>query len=92
MMGWPLGSNTSGFSLSVLTGQTCSLESILARARSALVVFTDAACGGCDALLPEVAGWQRDDASELTIALVKIPQRGCGLLARSDRWEPSTLG
>jgi hypothetical protein len=35
-----------------------------------MLAFVDPACGPCTTLLPEIATWQHDHASRLTIALV----------------------
>lgn len=50
-------------------GRTRTLEELRA-GRPALVVFSDPACGPCDVLLPDVAGWQREHAERLAVVIV----------------------
>lgn len=68
--GLPIGSSAPAFSLPGLHGDTQTLDSILAADRPAMLVFSDPDCGPCSALLPEIGTWQREHASQLTIALV----------------------
>ena len=35
-----------------------------------MLVFTSSGCGPCEALLPELAGWQHQHARRLTIAVI----------------------
>lgn len=65
------GMVTPGFSLPDATGQVWTLDKLLAAAHQPLLLlFTDQACGACDALLPQVARWQQAHAERLTIAIV----------------------
>jgi peroxiredoxin len=68
--GLPVGSAAPGFSLDGADGERHSLASLLSGARRLLVIFSDAGCGPCDALMPEIAGWQRDHREHLDIAVV----------------------
>jgi peroxiredoxin/uncharacterized membrane protein YphA (DoxX/SURF4 family) len=68
--GLPVGSPAPDFTLRSLQGDLRSLESLLTGGRPLLLIFSDAGCGPCDALLPEVAGWQREFKERLGIALV----------------------
>ncbi|HTV10865.1 MAG TPA: MauE/DoxX family redox-associated membrane protein [Acidimicrobiales bacterium] len=68
--GLRVGSAAPGFSLTALDGEEHSLSSLLAAGRPLLLIFTDSGCGPCEALLPEVARWQRRYSRRLTIALV----------------------
>jgi thiol-disulfide isomerase/thioredoxin len=47
-----------------------SLAALLESQRQLLLVFSDPNCGPCQALLPEIARWQREHSDRLTIALV----------------------
>jgi thiol-disulfide isomerase/thioredoxin len=68
--GLAVGSAAPPFSLATLDGNTESLAGLDALGRPILLVFAHPACGPCNALLPEVARWQREYSSALTIAIV----------------------
>jgi hypothetical protein len=68
--GLPVGSPAADFELDSSDGERVSLGSLLASGRPLLLVFSDAGCGPCDALLPELAGWQRAHAERLEIAVI----------------------
>ena len=69
--GLPPGTTAPAFQLPDLAGEVHSLDSLLARGRPVLLLFSDPGCGPCTALAPAVARWQRDHADELTIAVVE---------------------
>ena len=56
--GLPFGSEAPAFDLSTLDGGTVSLGDLLAAKKPALFFFADPQCGPCDALMPDIAGWQ----------------------------------
>jgi len=66
--GLPLGAPAPAFSLPDLHGATQTLDSLRGLGRPLLLVFTDPQCVPCNALLPDVARWQR--AGTLTVALI----------------------
>jgi peroxiredoxin/uncharacterized membrane protein YphA (DoxX/SURF4 family) len=68
--GLPVGAQAPAFSLSGLHGETMTLDALRATGKPALLIFSDPNCGPCNALLPEIGRWQREDAARLTIALV----------------------
>ncbi len=68
--GLPIGAAAPGFELDTLDGERLSLDLLLARGRPLLLVFSDAGCGPCAALLPQVAGWQREYEERLEIAVI----------------------
>jgi len=68
--GLPIGAQAPAFSLSGLHGETMTLDALRATGKPALLIFSDPNCGPCNALLPEIGRWQREDAARLTIALV----------------------
>lgn len=68
--GLRVGSPAPVFALRSLNGEERSLRSLLAAGRPVMLVFTSAGCGPCDALLPDVAGWQRDHAGRLTVVVI----------------------
>jgi thiol-disulfide isomerase/thioredoxin len=69
--GLPLGSRAPDFELAALDGPPISLGGLLQPGRPVLLVFTDAGCGPCIALAPEIAKWQREHAGDLTIAVIE---------------------
>jgi len=69
--GLPVGSPAPEFTLPSPDGERVSLESILAAEESPLLlVFSDSGCGPCQALMPELAGWQSEHAGRLAVAVV----------------------
>jgi peroxiredoxin len=73
--GLPVGAHAPEFRLDGIHGDTLTLAALRSRGRLVLLVFTDAACGPCHALLPEVAQWQRDYAGDLNVAVVASGDR-----------------
>lgn len=53
-----------------LAGEQVELHELLDERLPLLLVFSDPACGPCRALLPEVAGWQRELTDALAVAVV----------------------
>jgi methylamine dehydrogenase accessory protein MauD len=68
--GLPLGSQAPGFALSGIYGETLTLDSLRARGKPVMLLFTNPDCEVCTALLPEIGGWQQEHDAELTVALV----------------------
>jgi peroxiredoxin len=56
--GLPVGSEAPAFDSATLDGRTLSLGDLLAAKKPALLFFADPQCGPCDALMPDIAGWQ----------------------------------
>jgi peroxiredoxin/uncharacterized membrane protein YphA (DoxX/SURF4 family) len=54
-----VGSEAPAFDLVTLDSKRLSLGDLLAAKKPALLFFADPQCGPCDALMPEVAGWQQ---------------------------------
>jgi peroxiredoxin/uncharacterized membrane protein YphA (DoxX/SURF4 family) len=88
--GRPVGSPAPEFALLDLDGERHSLASLRAGAASLLLVFSDANCGPCQSLMPEVAAWQRQHAELLRTVVVtagdpevnraKAEEHGLGLV------------
>lgn len=57
--GLPVGSAAPGFSLTGLYGETLTLDALRASGRPVALIFSDPGCGPCNALMPEIAAWQR---------------------------------
>jgi thiol-disulfide isomerase/thioredoxin/uncharacterized membrane protein YphA (DoxX/SURF4 family) len=73
--GLPVGRTAPGFVVPAVAGGTLGLTALLEGERPALLVFTDPGCGPCQALMPEVARWQREHADEVTIAVLSSGDR-----------------
>ena len=65
-----IGTRAPGFRLNELLGQVITLENLTAAGKPVLLFFTNPNCGPCQALMPDIARWQRDNTTALTIAVV----------------------
>jgi len=65
--GLPVNSAVPAFTLKDLDGRSVTLGTLPTHGRALLLVFTEPGCGACDALLPEVAAWQRDHEDRLLV-------------------------
>ncbi|EHB58723.1 methylamine utilization MauE [Mycolicibacterium rhodesiae JS60] len=65
-----LGAPAADFALADAGGESLSLDSLLGRGVPLVLVFTQAGCAACDALLPDVARWQRLLLQNLTVAVI----------------------
>ena len=63
-LGPAIGDPAPRFALPDLTGAEVELADLLADGRGAMLVFTDPRCSACDALLPLIAGLERDPAAD----------------------------
>jgi thiol-disulfide isomerase/thioredoxin len=68
--GLPVGVAAPAFELAGVDGEARSLASLLAGGRRLLLLFSDAACGPCDALLPDVARWEQEYRGRLSVAVI----------------------
>ena len=68
--GLPVGARAPEFSLVGLHGETMTLAAFRAPGKPVLLVFSDAACGPCTALMPELARWQSEHVDRLRIVVV----------------------
>jgi peroxiredoxin len=69
-IGLPDGSDAPDFTLPGLDGSMVSLGELLRRGAPVLLLFTDTECTSCQALLPEIATWQREHEGTATFAIV----------------------
>ncbi len=69
-VGLPLGTQAPAFELNDLNGGHSSLSGLLQAQKPVLLLFSSPNCGPCQALLPDIPGWQRDLGEHLTIAVV----------------------
>ncbi|HVL25415.1 MAG TPA: TlpA family protein disulfide reductase, partial [Thermomicrobiales bacterium] len=70
--GLPIGAPAPGFALARLDGGTRTLDELRAAGKPVALVFSDAGCGPCTALLPELGRWRHDHAGDLTLALLSF--------------------
>ena len=70
-----VGGIAPGFVVPAIAGGTTGLHDLLAAGQPTVLVFTDPGCGPCQALMPEVARWQRDHGGEVTIAVLSSGAR-----------------
>ncbi|MFF3710328.1 MauE/DoxX family redox-associated membrane protein [Streptomyces phaeochromogenes] len=70
ILGLPLGGTAPEFMLQDLNDEPLTLATLRAADKPVLLLFADAACGPCNALLPEIGHWQSAHASVLTVAMV----------------------
>ena len=68
--GLPVGMPAPDFTLDTLAEVPVSLKDLRSRLRPVVLVFSDPACGPCNALLPELAAWQAEHEKRLTLALI----------------------
>jgi peroxiredoxin len=68
--GLPVGTDAPGFALTGVHDETMTLEALRAAGNPVLLLFSGPDCEACRALLPDVAQWQRDYASRLTVAVI----------------------
>jgi peroxiredoxin/uncharacterized membrane protein YphA (DoxX/SURF4 family) len=82
--GLPEGTSAPAFKLEGLFGETITLDSLRAAGKPVLLIFADPGCGPCNALMPDIARWQREHAAHLTVAVVS---RGSGEANRAKARE-----
>jgi peroxiredoxin/uncharacterized membrane protein YphA (DoxX/SURF4 family) len=68
--GLPIGTRAPAFRLEGIHGETQTLDALRAPGKPVLLVFSDPGCGPCNALMPDVAKWQQELSSKLTIAVL----------------------
>ena len=68
--GLPVGAQAISFDLPILGGGRATLEGFLRKGKPILLISTDPNCGPCNALMPDVAAWQKTLAEELTIVVL----------------------
>ena len=68
--GLPVGSPAPRFTLPDLRGLMVTLDDLLAEGKPVMLFFTSPTCRPCDALIPQIASWQREHPERLTMAVV----------------------
>lgn len=69
-IGLPIGTPAPAFELASVDGGRVNLDDLRAEDRPTLLVFADAHCRPCQALMPEIARWQQEHSDAVTIAVV----------------------
>ena len=69
-LGLEPGTPAPDFALASTNGERVSLSALRESGNPVLLIFTSPTCGPCSVLMPTVAEWQRDNADELTVALL----------------------
>ncbi len=74
--GLPVGTPAPDFALPGLFGETLTLPALRAAGLPVMLIFTDPACGPCQALMPEIGRWQAVyEGGRLTIAVISNGDR-----------------
>jgi peroxiredoxin len=68
--GLALGTPAPVFELQGLDGKTTTLQELRSLGKPLVLLFTDAVCGPCTALLPDIGQWQREHGKKMVVALV----------------------
>jgi hypothetical protein len=84
------GSSAPDFVLAGADGDPRSLAQLRERGRLLMLVFSDAACGPCRALLPEVARWQLEHSPVLRLVVVSRPD-GASRSEPSEQFLPADV-
>ena len=82
--GLPVGSPGPPFELTNARGGTGSLASLRELGKSVLLVFSDANCGPCKAMRPDLERWERDHSDKLTIAVITRGEAGDKISRQGD--------
>jgi peroxiredoxin len=69
-IGLPIGTVAPVFELAAVDGGRVSLADLRSDDRPTLLIFADAHCRPCQALMPEIARWQQEHSDAVTIAVV----------------------
>ena len=94
--GLPVGAAAPEFALGSVGAGRVALADLLSGGRRALLVFSDPDCDACDALLPDLAAWQKEE-SALEVAVVasggaeanaaKVEEHGLGTVLLQEARE-----
>jgi len=68
--GLPVGAAAPRFRAQNLEGEPVELDDLLALRKPVLLLFIHPQCGPCDALMPDVAAWQRVHGEVLTMPVI----------------------
>jgi len=68
--GLAIGTPAPDFALHDVHGRIMTLDGLLAGDKRVLLAFTDPACAPCNALLPDLATWERDLSSTISLSVI----------------------
>jgi methylamine dehydrogenase accessory protein MauD len=68
--GLTVGTQAPDFELPSISGERVSLALLLLRRRPIVLFFTNPDCEPCDAMLPTIARWQREQSEKVTLTLI----------------------
>jgi peroxiredoxin len=68
--GLPVGTPAPAFKLPGVYGEVQTLDALRTGGKPVLLVFSDPGCGPCTALFPELARWQNEYTTKLSIASI----------------------
>jgi peroxiredoxin len=68
--GLALLSDPPAFSLPDVDGRMWTLDELRPARKRLLLIFSDPSCAPCTALMPEVAGWQKDLKDQMIVVLI----------------------
>jgi methylamine dehydrogenase accessory protein MauD len=68
--GLRVGRQAPEFELPGLTGERVNLAALRSSGQPTLLFFTNPDCAPCDAVLPDIARWQREHADRVSIAVI----------------------
>ena len=74
--GLHVGTPAPAFDLPDVHGGTSTLANFISQAKPLILIFTYPNCWPCNALMPEVAGWQKTLAYEVTVVLMSNGKHG----------------
>lgn len=69
-VGLKTGAPAPNFELPLAAGGMGSLQELRAEGKPIVLVFSDANCGPCKALIPDLTRWHQEHSSRLTLAVV----------------------
>ena len=69
-MGWPIGTQAPEFALPDITGQKCSLQSLVGQGKTICLVFSSPYCEPCKALWPSLGRWAREYEHALNMIII----------------------
>jgi peroxiredoxin len=70
LRGLPLGTRAVPFDLPTVEGDRATLEDLLREEKPLLLISTNPSCAPCNAIMPDIAAWQRIFAGELKLVLL----------------------
>ncbi len=82
--GWPIGTPAPDFTLTDITGQQCSLQSLRDKGRTICLIFSSPFCEPCRALWPSITRWARDHDQALNLIVISRGSAAENLAKQND--------